>query len=166
VNKTILDEMLVATDESTSLNGVVVGLLVELATTGEPLVDFPGNPAGKPVPAMATTRLTANNVGGEVALLFENGDASRPLIVGPLLHPVAIAPEPTEADGAKTGTEATEVMVDGQRVSFTAQEELVLRCGAASITLTRAGKILIRGKYVLSRSSGVNRGKGASIQLN
>jgi hypothetical protein len=42
----------------------------------------------------------------------------------------------------------------------------VLRCGKASITLTSAGKVLIRGTYVLSRSSGVNKIKGGSIQLN
>ena len=41
-----------------------------------------------------------------------------------------------------------------------------LRCGKASITLTRAGKVLIRGAYLLSRSSGVNRIKGGSVQIN
>jgi hypothetical protein len=47
-----------------------------------------------------------------------------------------------------------------------AAEELVLRCGDASITLTRAGKIILRGTYLLSRSSGVNRIKGGSVQIN
>jgi hypothetical protein len=42
----------------------------------------------------------------------------------------------------------------------------VLRCGQASVTLTKAGKVLIRGTYVSSRSSGVNRIKGGSVQLN
>jgi hypothetical protein len=41
-----------------------------------------------------------------------------------------------------------------------------LRCGKSSITLTRAGKVLIEGEYISSRSSGVNRIKGGSIQLN
>ena len=43
---------------------------------------------------------------------------------------------------------------------------MVLRCGKASITLTKAGKVLIEGSYVLSRSTGVNRIKGGSVQLN
>jgi hypothetical protein len=47
-----------------------------------------------------------------------------------------------------------------------AKEELVLRCGKASITLTKAGKVMIKGSYLLSRSSGVNRIKGGSVQLN
>ena len=46
------------------------------------------------------------------------------------------------------------------------KEQLVLRCGKASITLTKAGKVLIDGSHVLSRSSGVNRVKGGSVQLN
>jgi hypothetical protein len=43
---------------------------------------------------------------------------------------------------------------------------MVLRCGKASITLTRAGKVLIQGSYVLSRSTGVNRVKGGAVQIN
>ncbi len=43
-----------------------------------------------------------------------------------------------------------------------AKDELVLRCGKASITLTRAGKVLIQGSYVSSRSTGVNRVKGVA----
>ena len=42
----------------------------------------------------------------------------------------------------------------------------MLRCGQASLTLTRAGKILLSGTYVLSHSSGVNRVKGGSVQIN
>jgi hypothetical protein len=58
------------------------------------------------------------------------------------------------------------MVVDGKRFVFTAEDEIVLRCGRASITLTRAGKVLIRGAYLLNRSSGVNRIKGGSVQIN
>ena len=47
-----------------------------------------------------------------------------------------------------------------------AEKELVFRCGQASITLTRAGKVLLRGTYPSSRSSGANRIKGGSVQIN
>ena len=53
-----------------------------------------------------------------------------------------------------------------ERLIVTAKEQVVIRCGKASITLTRAGKVLIQGEYVLSRSAGVNRVKGGSVQLN
>ena len=59
-----------------------------------------------------------------------------------------------------------ELFIDGKRVTFDAKEQIVLRCGKSSITLTRAGKILIRGAYLLNRSSGVNRIKGGSVQIN
>src|SRR4051812_15153812 len=53
-----------------------------------------------------------------------------------------------------------------ERIEICAEKEIVLRCGKASITLTRSGKILIRGTYVLSRSSGAQRIQGASVQIN
>ena len=59
-----------------------------------------------------------------------------------------------------------ELLADGERLVVTAKEQLVLRCGKASITLTKAGKVLIDGEYVSSRSSGVNRLRGGSVQLN
>ena len=53
-----------------------------------------------------------------------------------------------------------------ERLELIAEREIVLRCGEASLTLTRAGKIILRGTYVLSRSSGVNKIKGGSVQIN
>jgi hypothetical protein len=53
-----------------------------------------------------------------------------------------------------------------ERLELVAEREIVLRCGQASVTLTRAGKIILRGTYVLSRSSGVNRIAGGSVQIN
>lgn len=49
---------------------------------------------------------------------------------------------------------------------LTAAKQLTIRCGESSITLTAAGKIIIRGKYIVSRSSGVQRIKGGSVQIN
>ena len=46
---------------------------------------------------------------------------------------------------------------DDDRIELAADREIVLRCGKASITLTSAGKVIISGAYLLSRSSGVNR---------
>lgn len=58
------------------------------------------------------------------------------------------------------------VTVDGERVVLHGAKQVELRCGEASIVLTAAGKILIRGTYVLSRSSGANRIKGAFVDIN
>jgi len=58
------------------------------------------------------------------------------------------------------------VSVDGEQVTITGDREIVLRCGEASIVLTKAGKVIIRGAYVVTRSSGANRIKGASVHIN
>jgi len=47
-----------------------------------------------------------------------------------------------------------------------AADELVLRCGQASIVLRRNGRVVIRGTYVETRAKGVNRIKGGSVLIN
>ena len=59
-----------------------------------------------------------------------------------------------------------DITLDGQRIVLEGKEEVVIKCGEASITLTKAGKILIRGHYLLNRASGVNRIMGGSVQVN
>jgi hypothetical protein len=92
--------------------------------------------------------------GTEAIVVMEQGDPARPIVVGLLAAKPAPPRRPASAE------------VDGRKVTFTADEEVTLRCGRASITLTRAGKVLISGDYVLSRSRGVNRIKGGSVQIN
>jgi hypothetical protein len=59
-----------------------------------------------------------------------------------------------------------EIEADAERLIVSAKDQLVLRCGKASITLTKAGKVLIQGTYLSNQSSGVNRIKGGSVQIN
>ena len=56
--------------------------------------------------------------------------------------------------------------VRGCQLKLTAERDIVLQCGQASITLRRDGKIEVKGTNVLSASRGPNRIKGASIALN
>lgn len=64
-------------------------------------------------------------------------------------------------------TDATPVVtVDGKRLEITGEDEIVLRCGDSSITMRRNGRIVIKGKYVESRSAGTNRVKGGSVLIN
>lgn len=107
----------------------------------------------------STVALRRALIGREVLVLFEAGDELRPIIVG-----VIETPELREVPVDSSGSVG--VQVDGIRHVIEAERELVLRCGDASITLTRAGKVIIRGTYILSRSSGYNRIKGAAIDLN
>ena len=150
--ETLTQDPKVITSES-RIEGVVIGLFAGFAESGEPLVDYPGNPLGRPLTARSTAVLDDKDSGREAALLFERGDPSRPILVG-------LIQEPRLSQGK------IEAQVDEEVLTFTANKQIVLKCGKASITLTRAGKVLIRGAYLSSRSSGVNRIKGGSIQLN
>ena len=139
--------------------GVVIGELVaivEESTT--PLVRFAGAPDGAAVNAQSTVDLHSAHIGAQVVLMFEHGDPSRPIVLGVLR---GAAGWPLDDKPAQVDVDA-----DGQRLVVSAKEQLVLRCGKASITLTKAGKVLIEGSYLLSRSTGVNRIKGGSVQLN
>ena len=147
------------------LDGVVIGTLVGLKDSATFLVDFPSNPSGSQIQARCTVSLSAKHVGHEVALMFEGGDPRKPIVMGLIQYP-----KESQSDfSRRVSTESPnplEAQVDGERLVLTAQHEIVLRCGKASITLTRAGKVLIHGEYLLSRSSGVNRIRGGSVQIN
>lgn len=135
---------------------VVIGKLITFNEMGRPLVDYPANPTHQPLPALTTVSLTIEQIGQEVALLFAEGDITQPVIIGLIRADLSVT----------AATSPVEARVDGQRIILSANKEIVLKCGKASITLTRAGKVLIRGAYLLSRSSGVNRIKGGSVQMN
>jgi hypothetical protein len=96
--------------------------------------------------------------GREAVLTFEDEKGSQPILIGLVQPPLN--------QGEQVALEDVELFVDKRRVVLTAREEISFRCGSSSITLTRAGKVLIRGAYVLTRSSGVNRIKGGSVQIN
>ncbi|NMC74697.1 MAG: DUF2345 domain-containing protein [Geobacteraceae bacterium] len=96
--------------------------------------------------------------------MFEGRDPCRPVIIDTLYSIIdEITDQP--ADGIE-GQAPEEVSVDRKRIVIDAEKEIVLRCGDASITLTSAGKVLIRGNYLLSRSAGANRIRGGSVQIN
>ena len=134
------------------VEGVVIGML--LGFDGEaPLVVFPGNAQETAIRARSLTELSSDMIGAEVALLFENGDVGRPLIVGRIVDPIRKAKAP-------------QVLRDGKRVQIIGEERIELRCGKATIIMDKDGHITIRGTYVTSHASAANRIRGGSINLN
>ncbi len=140
------------------LNGAVIGVLIGFRDEGRtPLVIFPGQLGDAANPARATCDVHGAHIGREVAMIFEDADPRRPIIIGLMQR----ADSPLTPDPGNVTVDA-----DGKRLVVTAREQLVLRCGRASVTLTKSGKVIIEGTYVSSSASGVNRVKGGSIQLN
>lgn len=169
----------VSTENTTIAPGeIIIGTLTTIDQQGQPLVNFTGNPKENPVSALSTQAITNSHIGRQVALLFANGELASPVIMGILHSPLHDLlenyTEPTstrdasDSDSAKVETDLAvdDVLIDGKKITFDAKEEIVLKCGESSITLTKSGKVLIRGKYLLNRSSGVNRIMGGSVQVN
>jgi len=147
------EELLTTPSSPPRIDGVVVATLSGFDDGGAPRVTFPGNPLRRPVSSRSTIALAPADVGRDVAVSFEHGDPAHPIILGKFWQPEPVAP-------------SVQANLDNERLVLSADKEIVLQCGAASITLTKAGKVLIRGAYLLSRSSGVNRIKGGSVQIN
>lgn len=140
-------------------NAVATGELVAITDEGcTPLVVFPGQPGTAAVRARSVVDLHGAHIGRQVVLMFEAADPARPVVMGVLRS--------GEGSPLPAMSPQVDVEADGSRIVVSAKEQLVLRCGKASITLTKAGKVLIQGGYVSSRSTGVNRIKGGSVQLN
>jgi hypothetical protein len=97
---------------------------------------------------------------GLVALSAD--DSAMPVLLGVIGSgslPALIAPRiPTKTK--------RNVVVDGETVIFEAQFEIVLRCGKSEIILTRDGKIVIKGKDVVTRAAQNNRIKGTTVKIN
>ncbi|HLK41595.1 MAG TPA: DUF6484 domain-containing protein [Polyangiaceae bacterium] len=141
----------IKTAKARRLRGHLVGSVVGRDERG-PLVDYPGNPHGpltaRTAVAFAPPVAEGDRARPEVLLVFDEERSDRPVIVA-LLDPAGV-----------------EVTVDGRRAVLTAKDEIVLQCGEASITLRRNGRVIIRGAYVETRSRGVNRIKGGTVQIN
>jgi hypothetical protein len=135
------------------IDGVVIGIFLGFDDAASPLVVFPGNPEETALPARSLTGLTADMIGSEVALLFQEGDPVRPLIVGRIVEPARKAA-------------SLQVVRDGERVRIIGEERIELRCGLATILMEKDGRITIRGTFVTSQASASNRIRGGSIDLN
>ena len=155
----LIESQLEAAPAIASWNAVVTGELIAIADEGQtPLVVFTGQVGSAAVRARSVVDLHGVHIGQRVVLMFEEADRARPIVMGVLrgVQGWPLPETPAQVD----------VDVDGERMLVSARSELVLRCGKASITLTREGKVLIHGSYISSRSTGVNRVKGGSVQLN
>jgi len=144
---------------------IVVGTLESVSDAGDCCVDYPGNERG---PLRARVLIGAgapsrpNWLPGEsVVLLLGNTPAEQPVILG-----IAANRVPPSIMPIGVNSHERDARVDGRRVVLEAQAEIVLRCGKSSITLTADGKIVIKGAELVSRSSGVNKIKGAQVNIN
>jgi hypothetical protein len=56
--------------------------------------------------------------------------------------------------------------INVKSIQIVAQDNLILRCGEGSLIISKDGSIILRGSKILSRAKGVNKVKGAAVQIN
>ena len=133
------------------VDGVVIGLFLGFRND-LPQVVFPSNPVDHAIAARALCTLSSQDTGCEVALLFEDGARTRPLIIGRIVEPVR---------------ESSPLVVhDGENTRITGKERIELRVGKAVIILEKDGHITSRGTHLVSHASGSNHIRGGSVNLN
>lgn len=127
--------------------GLTLARLIGFAD-GRPLVMLPGKP--EPTTASAACLLSANDAGRLVAVMFIDADTSLPLIIG------AIAAE--AASSVQSEPPA--------RLEIQAKNEIVLKCGRATLRLLADGTAVLRGVNVITRAAATNRIRGGNVQIN
>lgn len=146
----IIDLVTVYTEKAANIEGIVVGRITGFQSGGEPLIDFTMNHTGHPLPARATVSLDTCHIGRDAAVMFEMGDPRKPIIIG-LMH----------------NSEKNAEAVEGDKTTvISSEKEILIRCGEASIHLKKDGKIIIKGRDILSRARGNHDIKGGMINLN
>jgi len=95
-----------------------------------------------------------------------NGKKAQVVSLEPIPPEIGAAAPSTTEPAPNQGLAVVEADVDGRRVRIVAQDEIVLECGQASITLRRNGRIIVRGTYVETHSDGTNRIKGGQVRIN
>lgn len=100
--------------------------------------------ADKVFPAQSLVAVQVDDIGQRCALMFEEGDPTKPLIIGLLWEP------------DKTPTD--------ERIETTAS--LTLKCGQASLVLEADGTVRLKGLTITTQAYGANRIKGGSVRIN
>lgn len=155
------EDTAIAQSESTE---IVIGNLISVRE-GQPIVDFPDNPRSQPILAIATCQLDARHIGRQVALLFAQRDMAQPIVIGVVrdhaqsqLISAASVPQFTH-NLVASGATAHDVV-------FKSTGQMVFQCGQSSLSLTEQGRIIMRGTHIASYSDGVNRIRGAMVEVN
>jgi len=147
--------------KKTKIAGVVSLILHHDVGTNNFFIQNPLDNTEQIFVSKSTVEISQSTIGNEVLVSFEEEDVYRPVITG-IIQQLKAPNKCTSNIKEQFKTK----LDDSDRLVFSAEREIVLQCGKSSIHLTKAGKVIIRGNYVLSRSTGLNSMKGGSVSIN
>lgn len=133
-------------NRQTLITGIIIGTIADISAGGDLFVIYNQNQTAMNSKSLCV--ISPKDQGRQCALMFENGDPARPIVMGLLHHPVLTINTIEEQQDIK------------------AVEKIELQCGKASLTLSADGKIELRGTKITSHSTGLNQIRGASVKLN
>ena len=132
--------------------GVVprMGRIVLIDTTDGVGIAFSGEDSV--LYARSVQPIDERDIGAEVFCLFNEGKPEQPIIVGKI--------QPIQRRATR------QVLIEDESIVLDGRSRVEIRCGEASLVLTRDGKAVLKGLRVVTDAKGVNRIRGGSVQIN
>lgn len=148
-------------------SNVCVGEITDISKEGKLAVDYQGNhyEGVRCIGGLLNYDDCRQNLPISVLLIFEENDFSLPIIIGKLSDTVPVTNKVSVESKLPENVEKS-LSVDGETVTLKAKKEILLKCGKSSILLKKNGKIVVKGTEIISRSSGNNKLKGATVSIN
>ncbi len=148
---------------------LVTGRIVSIGADGKILVQFKNRPVtqAKFLSGSLKKEIEIHQLSRQqVLMVFEEGDPDKPIIIGLMEESLYQLFELDKKIISKEKSMQPEAEIDGERVILEATKEIQLKCGKSSITLTKEGRIIIKGIDIVTRSLSVNKVKGSCVKLN
>lgn len=157
INLTALHSLAVGSESD-----LIIGQFIGLDEQQRPLIT--SSLHIKPVVAQAIVTINDDPMllSGNSVILFMGSDL--PIIMGFVGD--TLQNQKQTSFGLVGDTLTSSLHVDGKKINLQAQNEVVLKCGKSSLSLSRNGKVTIKGTNITTRSSGANKIKGANVQVN
>lgn len=141
-----------------------LGLVVGLIDNASCWITFAENTSSQAQRAGVLRHVGEVMPGHSVLLQFLCGDVTRPIVTG-IVPTIEASASPATASHEAFAAPVT-LEINGETLTLCARQKITLRCGKSSLVMNADGTIEIRGTELLSRASGQNAMRGASISLN
>lgn len=127
------------------INVPVLGTLLGYDEEGAPYIshDYSDLPHIK---ALSTVKLKEADIDQPVTLIFNQGDASKPIIIGVIQEPA--------------------FETDEEPLVLESEHGIELKCGQGKIVLDPTGGVFVQGSTINTQAYGTNQLKGGVVKIN